>query len=181
MTSMRGFYFDTIDSTNEAAKRLIRDGTIRQRDFVVAREQTAGKGQRGCIWNSPRDAGIYLTIVDFPTTSVDSPGAIFTLSAGLACVEVLREMTGVEVRLKPINDLYVNGCKLGGILTETVIQKQSIEALITGIGINLKVADRSIPNAKAKPICLEELLTAKQIKRLDCNELVAALVHRVLK
>lgn len=178
---MQGFYFETIDSTNEAAKHLIRDGAIRSSNFVIADEQTAGKGQRGCTWVSPKDAGIYLSVVDFPGYATFSSATMFTLSAGIACVEMLHEMAGVTVQLKPVNDLYVNGCKLGGILTETMMQQGSIEALITGIGINLNRADRHVADQKVDPICLENLLKADQFEKLDPNVMVAALVHRVLK
>ena len=178
---MQGFYFETIDSTNEAAKNLIRDGAIRSRNFVVADEQTAGKGQRGCTWISPKDAGIYLSVVDFPGQATFSSATLVTLSAGVACVEMIQEKTGVTVQLKPVNDLYVNGCKLGGILTETMMQQGSIEALITGIGININKADRNLPDAKVKPICLEDLFDADRFEKLDTNVMVAALVHRVLK
>ena len=178
---MQGFYFETIDSTNEVAKRLIRDGAIRSSNFVVADEQTAGKGQRGCTWVSPKDAGIYLSVVDFPGGHAFSSATMFTLSTGIACVEVLQELTGVSVQLKPVNDLYVNGCKLGGILTETMMTQGSIEALITGIGINLNHADRHVADQKVDSICLEDLLKTDQFEKLDSNAVVAALVHRVLK
>lgn len=178
---MQGFYFETIDSTNEVAKRLIRDGAIRSSNFVVADEQTAGKGQRGCTWVSPKDAGIYLSVVDFPGDHTFSSATMFTLSTGIACVEVLQELTGVSVQLKPVNDLYVNGCKLGGILTETMMTQGSIEALITGIGINLNHADRHVADQKVDSICLEDLLKTDQFEKLDSNAVVAALVHRVLK
>jgi len=178
---MQGFYFETIDSTNEVAKRLIRDGAIRSSNFIVADEQTAGKGQRGCTWLSPKDAGIYLSVIDFPGSHTFSSATMFTLSAGVACVEVLQELTGVTAQLKPINDLYVNGCKLGGILTETMMTHGLIEALITGIGINLNHSDRHVADQKVDSICLEDLLKADQVEKLDSNAMVAALVHRVLK
>lgn len=178
---MQGFHFDIIDSTNEAAKRLIRDGTICQSDFIVAREQSSGKGHWGSCWVSPKDAGIILTVVDIPTEPKKPSTTMFTLAAGIACVEVLRELTGINVQLKPVNDLYVGDRKLGGILTESVMKLQSIEALITGIGINLKQADREISDAKAMPVCIEEILPEEQFSSLDENELVARLVHRILK
>lgn len=173
---MQLFRFDSVDSTNELAKRMIREGRIRESCCVVAREQTAGRGSRGRSWVSPRDAGIYLTIVDLPSSASarnsvsasapDTKGAsrprttsgsqreatgasprnttIFTLATGVACAEILRETTGLDVRLKPVNDLYLDGGKLGGILTEAIIQGDRLLALLTGIGINTHLAERNL-------------------------------------
>ncbi|MDO8632258.1 MAG: hypothetical protein Q7R41_17375, partial [Phycisphaerales bacterium] len=136
---MQAFYFDSVDSTNDQAGRLLREGRIGDSAYVVARGQSAGKGNRGRKWASPDDAGIYLTVVDRPAHSDDDPRALnpaapvllhmFTRAAGVACAEMLRERTNVDVRLKPINDLYVDGRKLGGILTEAVIEQGCIRAL----------------------------------------------------
>src|SRR3990167_6325862 len=126
MTPAQVFHFDSVDSTNDVAKRLIADGQIHGRAYIVAREQTAGRGQRGRPWLSPRDAGIYLTTVDFPNALPTPVTNLFTLGAGIACIEALRRCTGVDVYLKPINDLYVGHAKLGGILTEAVIDGKHI-------------------------------------------------------
>ncbi len=63
---------------------------------------------------------------------------LFTLAAGVACAETVATLTGLSIQLKPINDLYVEGRKLGGILTESLISENRCKALITGIGINLR-------------------------------------------
>jgi len=120
---MQSFHFDTIDSTNEAAKRMIEAGRLNGPGYLLAREQTGGKGRHGRIWLSPRDAGIYRSVVELPGRTVGTQATMFTLAAGVACVEALKETTGVEVKLKPINDLYARGAKLGGILTEAVRRK----------------------------------------------------------
>src|SRR3990172_6777921 len=88
--TVRAFHFDSVNSTNEAAKRLIQDDQIHGRAYIVAREQTAGRGQRGRLWLSPRDAGVYLTVVDFPDAMPTPATSLFTLGAGIACVEALR-------------------------------------------------------------------------------------------
>ncbi len=176
---MRVFHFDSVDSTNEAAKRLIRSGELCEPAYLLAREQTAGKGSRGRTWLSPKDAGIYLTVVELPRGRCPAPTTDLTLAVGVACAEALEEAAGIEVRLKSVNDLYVDGRKLGGILTETMIQNGSVEALIMGVGINVRIAHRPVGDDAARPVCLEELLSADRFDRFDANALAASLVVKI--
>lgn len=181
MTSWQAFHLDSVDSTNEAAKRLLQDDRIHGCAYIVAREQTAGRGQRGRPWLSPRDAGIYLTTVDFPDAPETPVTKLFALGAGIACAEVLRERTGVDVRLRPINDLYVDGRKLGGILTEAILEQGNLRALITGVGINLRRAERILPpdHDHVPPICLEELMPPEPFVAMDVQVLILALVKGI--
>jgi biotin-[acetyl-CoA-carboxylase] ligase BirA-like protein len=181
MASWQAFYFDSVDSTNNVAKRLIRDDQIYGCAYIVAREQTAGRGQRGRLWLSPRDAGIYVTIVDFPNALPTPFTNLFTLGAGIACVETLRQCAGVDVRLKPINDLYVDGHKLGGILTEAILEQCNLRALITGVGINLRRAERilSSDHDHLQPICLEELMPHEPFVAMDVQDFILTLVKRI--
>jgi len=181
MTSWQAFHYDSVDSTNDVAKRLLQDDRIHECAYIVAREQTAGRGQRGRPWLSPRDAGVYLTIVDFPSALPTPATRLFTLSAGIACAEVLRERTGVDVRLKPINDLYVDGRKLGGILTEAILEQGNLRALITGIGINVRRAERLLPpdHDPIRPISLEELMAHESFVAMDLGDLIFGLVKRI--
>jgi len=175
---MQAFYFDAVDSTNEVARRLLREGRIGDFAYIVAREQSAGRGNRGHTWLSPADAGIYLTVVYRP---VQTGGDLhlFTRAAGVACVETLLEWTGVTVRLRPINDLYVNGRKLGGILTEAVIDGGRASALIIGVGVNLRRAERPLPADHVRPVCLEELMPDDAFAALDARRLTVALAQKI--
>ena len=177
--TMRAFHLDTVDSTNEEAKRLIRKREVCEPFYLIAREQTAGRGSRGRTWLSPKDAGIYLTVVELPDAAEVAPTTAITLAAGIACVEVLEETVGVEVQLKPINDLYVDGCKLGGILTETVIQNGLVTAVITGVGINVRRTDRGLPGTTTQPICLQDMVPPYRFARLDLDALTATLVVKI--
>ncbi|RME41155.1 MAG: biotin--[acetyl-CoA-carboxylase] ligase [Planctomycetota bacterium] len=177
---MLAFHYDTIDSTNDEAKRLLQAGRIARPAFLLAREQTNGRGSRGRRWCSPRDAGIYLTVVDFPGCPVREETRLFTLAAGVACVEALEAAAGLEVRLKPINDLFVRGRKLGGILTETIVENQRVAALITGIGVNVHRASRPVDPPAAEPICLAESLPFPRFARVDLERLTALIIARLL-
>lgn len=173
---MRLLHFDTIDSTNEEAKRLLRSGQLREPAYLLAREQTAGRASRGRRWESPKDAGIYLTVVEYPLPPGLTDATVYTLAAGVASVEAIRPVTGIDVRLKPVNDLYVNGYKLGGILTEIVLTAGSRAALLTGVGINVRRAERPVGPAAAEPVCLEEVMSPDRFQALDVEALVATLV-----
>lgn len=173
------FDFDSVDSTNEVAKRLVAEGRIRERAVIVAREQTAGKGTRGRTWISPKDAGIYLSLAEVCAAEPRTLVTDYTLAAAVGCVEALADVAGVTVNLKPINDLFAKGCKLGGILIETAVQHGAITSLITGMGINYRRAHRTLPPDAPPAICLEDILSAEAFDRLDLQRLVAELIERI--
>lgn len=129
--------FATVDSTNLAARRGAEAGDP---DFslYLADEQTAGRGRRGRTWRSAREEGLWFSLLLKPDLSPDRLASI-TLFAGLCLAAALREQTGLDIQLKWPNDLVVlpQGKKLGGILTETLLEENRISAVIIGIGINL--------------------------------------------
>lgn len=173
------FSLDSVDSTNDTAKRLLSEGAIRDVAYVVAAEQTGGRGTRGRTWASPRGAGIYLSVVHAAQGHAWPVTTAFTHSAAVACVEALRERTGVAVGIKPVNDLYVAGRKLGGILTETVVTGQCLEAIITGIGINVREAVRQFDGCDVAATSLQAELTSGAYERLDVDGLIRVIVERV--
>jgi BirA family transcriptional regulator, biotin operon repressor / biotin---[acetyl-CoA-carboxylase] ligase len=176
---MLRFHFDTIDSTNDAARRLIAEGKITDRAFVTATHQSAGKGTRKRTWQSPAGAGIYLTTVRTESVKHMPATAAYTLAAGVACAEAIAEATGVAVQLKPINDLYANGAKLGGILTECIVAGPRINAIITGVGINVRHTPLDLPADSAPSISLEELMTPDDFESFLPDSLIDALVERI--
>jgi BirA family biotin operon repressor/biotin-[acetyl-CoA-carboxylase] ligase len=179
------FRYETVESTNETAKRLIGERAVRGPAYVTAREQTAGKGTRGRKWASPKDAGIYLSVIEIANGAAERRASrlieptLFTLAAGVACAECLRRLVGVAVELKPINDLYAEGGKLGGILTEAVIERGTITALVTGIGINVLRVPRILEDTRARAISLEELLDPGLQAELDVERLARAVAEDV--
>ena len=180
---MQAFHFDVVDSTNERAKRILQSGEIRGPAYVLAREQTHGKGSRGREWLSPRDAGIYLSIVDVrepPPLCSDVILTDFTLAAGVACAEAIAGTVGVDVKLKPINDLFVRGRKVGGILTEAVIEQDRARAIVIGVGINLHEADRPLPEGQPAAISLAEA-ACRLIPSADVHRLTDTVIRNVRK
>ncbi|HKX83821.1 MAG TPA: biotin--[acetyl-CoA-carboxylase] ligase [Pyrinomonadaceae bacterium] len=131
--------FDTIESTNTEAINQAKLGAD-EGLCVIAREQTHGRGRHGRVWVSPKDEGLYFSIVLRPKLELQYIPLI-TLAAGIAVHETL-EGFGVSSDIKWVNDILVDGRKIGGILGETTETPKGL-AVILGIGIN--VANQSFP------------------------------------
>ncbi len=129
---------DEIDSTNEEAKRRIANGVYE--DFaLVARMQTAGKGRKGRSFYSPLDTGIYLTYTHFTDDSIED-SLKTTVATSVIVKNAIKGATGLDCGIKWVNDLYLNGKKVCGILCECILKNtydNNKNAIIIGIGINL--------------------------------------------
>lgn len=126
--------FDSLPSTNLEAARLASEGAA-EGLCVVAREQTAGRGRLQRDWRSPKDAGLYFSIVFRPTLPRQS-WPLLTLMTAVAVHDALLKSFNVSADIKWPNDLLVEDKKICGILAETVETKQG-RAVVVGIGINL--------------------------------------------
>src|SRR5207237_8433934 len=100
---------------------------------VIATEQTAGRGQWGRQWVSP-SGGLYLSVAYAPKLEATNSYQL-TLATAWGIAAQLQKC-GVSVGIKWPNDLVLNGRKLGGILTETKVQKGQITQAVIGVGIN---------------------------------------------
>ena len=130
--------FDEIDSTNTEAKRMAVDG-FRGDALLVAHTQTAGRGRMGRSFYSPAQTGAYFSILHTLNTPLCDAVAI-TSAASVAVMRAIRTLTGIQTDIKWVNDLYYNGKKICGILTEAVSAGEGTHVIV-GIGINLDTAD----------------------------------------
>lgn len=135
------YRYDTVDSTNTQARRLVTEGAPEPL-LVVAEEQTAGRGRRGRSFLSPRGAGLYMTVALTPGLAVESALGI-TAYAAVCVAEAVQKHTGLSLQIKWVNDLYLSGRKVCGILTEAVSDFESgtVESLLVGVGLNLRPAE----------------------------------------
>ncbi len=136
-------YFDIVDSTNDVAIRLVEEG-MPNGTVVVAESQVAGRGRQGRKWYSPGGKNIYMSvIVRLPIPPI--LGFRATMMASCALCDTLRSI-GIPALIKWPNDIYVNGKKIAGILTETVMKDvKKLEALVVGIGLNVNMARSDMP------------------------------------
>ena len=175
---MQPIHFDIVDSTNEEAKRQLRAGKVHEPCYILAREQTAGRGSRGRSWCSPRDAGIYLSVVDICPGALQFDVTDLTRAAGVAGADALR-CAGISVTVKAPNDLMVADAKLGGILVETVAAAGKKWAIVTGIGVNIADCPRELGRDQSSVAAIESLLSAESFRQLDVEHLVANLVVEI--
>lgn len=131
----------TVDSTNTYAKKLAADGA-RDGTVVIAERQTAGRGRRGNSFYSPPKSGLYMTVILRPekhAAGID----LFTICAGCAVCRAVEELSGAKPLIKWVNDVYLDGKKICGILSEATTDFESgeVDSVVTGIGINISTDD----------------------------------------
>ena len=125
---------DSVDSTNDYAKRLLTGIEIAGADqgsfgmatvgaldlpiVVAAERQTAGRGRLGRSFVSPEGTGIYMSIV-LPIDTITIPLSLITPAAAVATCSAIKDVCNVSPSIKWVNDIYLNNKKICGILTET--------------------------------------------------------------
>jgi len=128
------FQFETIDSTNDYAKKIALeelDGTL-----IISEEQTKGRGRVGRQWYSKSGEGIWMSIILKPDM-IPQKAPFITLIAGASIVKALNKL-GVKTFIKWPNDIIINNKKVAGILTELSAEVDKINYIVLGIGINTK-------------------------------------------
>ena len=125
-----------VDSTNtrlKAEAASLPDGAV-----LIAEEQTGGRGTHGRSFQSPRGDGLYLSALLRPRAALSD---LFTLTGWVAVAarEGVEQASGAPVEIKWLNDLYLHGRKLCGILTELAFLGESAEPdyVVVGMGINM--------------------------------------------
>ncbi len=173
--------YETIDSTNEEAKRLLKKNqNTLFGALLLAEHQSAGKGRLGRTFYSPKSSGIYFSFIYKNHTNAKNENAPITLTIA-AAVAVRRALQAfnINAKIKWVNDLYLNEKKICGILTEGVftnsknIQPAQIDTYIIGIGVNVVEPSEGFPT-EIKHI-------AGSIKsNIDRNVLVAYILNNFL-
>lgn len=164
------YFYEETDTTNNRARELALEGAP-EGTLVVAEKQTAGRGRRGKVWESPLGTGIWMSLVLRPQI-MPAEASVLTLLCGLATAEAIEAETGLSAGIKWPNDILINGKKAVGILTEMDCEMSEVHFVIPGIGINV--------NTASFPPEIAEIATSLY---LECGKTVSRrrLVHRVLE
>lgn len=160
--------FGEVDSTNTRMKENVYDG-IYDYNLIVSDTQSMGRGRRGRVFESPKGTGIYMSLL-IPVNDKRENVLLITSAAAVAVVRAIRNMTDLKPVIKWVNDIYVDGLKVCGILAEAVSNKAGEMYVILGIGINVTTEIEALgENARniagalfdgAAPVTRNEIISA---------------------
>ncbi len=169
--------FDRLNSTNTFALQF----SHRPHDnglVLLAREQTAGRGQYGRSWLAPPESSVLLSVLLFPPAHLRQP-ALLTAWAAVSVCETIRVLANLEANIKWPNDVFIDGKKVCGILIEqrTTGHADFPLATVAGIGLNVSqsaemFAQADLPDAAslasiAGQVFAYETVAKELIRQLD--------------
>lgn len=179
---MKKFKYKIIDSTNNEAKRLIKDKQIEKEFIVISKEQTGGRGRLGKSFYSPNSGSIYISFSFNPPKVIDINEITVLISKAVYDAintfykKYRSEFNLSELKIKPINDLLLGKKKICGILTESIdpfgVGKQT--KVIIGIGLNINLNENDIPDD------LKEIITSLKIKKSKIRKFRKTLIENVI-
>ena len=165
--------YNSVDSTNSRAVALSAENASYPA-AIIAGEQTAGRGRMGRHFYSPKDKGIYMSLIIKPAMDTES-SLLITSAAAVAVAKAIREICGLAAGIKWVNDIYLDSKKICGILTEGLADFETgqISRLIVGIGINCSTSDFESSD-------LSEKAGALNVNGLERNKLIANIIDKLL-
>ena len=114
---------------------------------VVAGGQSAGRGRRGRSFYSPDDTGVYLSVLLRPHDWTAQQSVRITTMAAVAMCRAMEQVSGEKPGIKWVNDIFLHGKKICGILTEGAFDAESgmLEYAVLGVGVNLYEPEAGFP------------------------------------
>ncbi len=131
--------FDSLPSTNVTAKQGLISGKINEPTVIIANIQTRGTGHFGRVFDSPAQTGLYLSFALPVAPDHHVVPHLLATSIAVAVGRTVKALFDIDLDYKWINNIYYQNQKVGGILTEAIVnfETQTYAALIVGIGLNL--------------------------------------------
>lgn len=172
--------YQEIDSTNRAAKQAAIAGEAGHGSVILACGQSCGRGRRGRSFYSPSQAGLYLSVILQPKGNLRE-SLLLTTEAAVAVYKAVRKITGIELDIKWVNDLYYKGKKVCGILTEAITDFESgeIQYAVVGIGLNLYEEEGGYP-PELRGIAGGLYRNQREAEGVNRNRLAAEIVNCLL-
>lgn len=172
--------YQETDSTNRAAKQAAIAGEAGHGSVILACGQSCGRGRRGRSFYSPSQAGLYLSVILQPQGNLRE-SLLLTTEAAVAVYKAIRKVTGIELDIKWVNDLYYKGKKVCGILTEAITDFESgeIQYAVVGIGLNLYEEEGGYP-PELREIAGGLYRNQREAEGVNRNRLAAEIVNCLL-
>jgi len=139
--------FESLDSTNLYLNQLLKNANVEEGTVVLAKEQTAGRGQLNNTWESQFGENLLLSLVLYPNFLHASTQFILSKLVSLAIYDTLSGYLK-NISIKWPNDIYVENKKIAGVLIENSLRGTTISSTIVGIGLNVNqtVFNKFTPN-----------------------------------
>ena len=165
------FVFDEVSSTNDICKKMASDG-IKHGSVVVSDRQTNGRGRRGREFYSPQSTGVYMSVA-LRLNIAPSDSALVITASAVAVLDAIESLTGKNAQIKWINDIFIDGKKCAGILTEGIFNLDGGDEciIVVGVGINVNTSDF--------PAQISNIATS--IGNVSRNMLVAKITDNLVK
>lgn len=166
--------FDILPSTNDFAKKLINSNNFNNGTTIISNEQTKGRGRFARNFYSPANTGIYFSTILKKSLPIQDVSLITIISALTVC-KAIKKLTKLEPKIKWINDIYLNGKKICGILVENVSDNTNLKSkgIVVGIGINIstRIFPKDIENKAGSIMC----------SSLSRNKLIAEILNNLFE
>lgn len=174
LKDMKIITMEETGSTNDELKKIAV--TEKEKDvLLIAEKQTKGRGRKGRQFFSPGSTGIYMSLLlhpDFPSQEIP----LITPLCAVAVYEAIKKVTGINTDIKWVNDIYLKGKKIAGILTEGAFSQGKAEYIIVGMGINLAMPEEDFPE-EIKGIAGALTENSAKIKNEIIGETVNSFMH----
>ena len=170
--------YDELNSTNTCAKEIASAGSPAG-TVVIADSQNAGKGRLGRNFVSPKGKGLYMSIILRPDFDMKT-ASLITSATACAVADAIEKLCPYEVKIKWVNDIYMNGRKICGILTEASLgmEMRSLDYAVVGIGINIRSSEGNFSrDLRVTATSIEE----ETGLRIDRNRLCAEVLNSLEK
>ena len=140
--------FRSVDSTNNVVRQKAMEGA-KSGYIAIATSQSQGRGRRGRTFYSPADTGVYVSFLLMPPEFDDAGVVKVTTISAVAVCMAIEKMTGKTPQIKWVNDIFIDGRKVCGILSEASynLEDSKLEYAIVGIGLNLYPPKTGFPDA----------------------------------
>ncbi|HCQ74097.1 MAG TPA: biotin--[acetyl-CoA-carboxylase] ligase [Clostridiales bacterium] len=135
--------FESLDSTNTYLKKLAAEGAG-EGTAVIANAQTAGRGRMGRSFASAQGLGVYMSLLLRPDCAASCAQSLTANTAAAVCMAI-ETVSGVKPEIKWVNDLYLKGKKICGILCESAVSGDKLDYAVIGIGLNVITRPEDFP------------------------------------
>ncbi len=169
------YVFDSVTSTNLLAKDFASKNCTEC--VFIAEHQTQGRGRLGRNFFSPEGTGLYMSLVFSPSERIENPSLV-TASAAVGVCRALKSECNADAQIKWVNDIFLKGKKICGILTEGILdeKKGGIGSAVIGIGVNIAESSEGFPEEIAS---VAGSVFGKTCEVIDKNKIASAIIFEV--